>query len=371
MADNWWYIMQGDWIEKLKELESESVNCVVTSPPYWGLRDYGDSGQLGAERTPNEYVDKLVEGFREVRRVLRGDGVMWLNLGDSASGSGAVAGGKWKENNTGSGGTWHGGKECTQSRHHPPDGLKEKDLVGIPWLVAFALRADGWYLRQEIIWHKPNVKPESVKDRPTRAHEQIFLFAKSPRYWYDADAIKEPSTVESVARRNRDDYRDKSGWDDAHFGNPPRGLAGKGRGGRNAFRGQGAERPNESGKANREGRDMKNIGADGMRNKRSVWTVATLPFKGAHFATFPPKLIEPCILAGCPLDGVVLDTFSGAGTSGLVSLRLGRNFIGIELKPEYVTMSENRIAGDQAERSQTVNARSGVVADRTVPDVLH
>lgn len=293
-------IIQGDALSVLKTLPDESVHCCVTSPPYWGLRDYGVSGQLGLERTPEEYVSRMVEVFREVRRVLRDDGTLWLNIGDSYARTGGEQGGGNRER-------MH--MEGTQRRMTAipfGSGLKPKDLVGIPWMLAFALRADGWYLRSEIIWHKPNPMPESVKDRPTKAHEQIFLMAKSQDYHYDAAAIDEPADPEAgrdttTARRN-----------------PPPGAK------------------TDSGFQN--GRRFK------RRNKRSVWTISTWPFPEAHFATFPQKLIEPCIMAGCPKGGTVLDPFAGAGTTGLVAKRLNREFIGIELNPEYVTLAEKRLA---------------------------
>ena len=297
-------IICGDSLTELRKLPDESVHCCVTSPPYWGLRDYGVAGQLGLEKTPEEYVAKIVEVFREVRRVLRKDGTLWLNLGDSYAGGG--------KGNYGSGLSTHGGtvaKHAKGSDFPVPDGLKHKDLVGIPWRVAFALQADGWYLRQDIIWAKPNPMPESVTDRCTKAHEYIFLLAKSQKYYYDAEAVKEQS----------------SGLPGGCFGN---GAAEVGRLRHDA----GRPRPAES----------------GFRNRRSVWTITTKPMqwpKGqAHFATFPPDLIEPMIKAGCPVGGVVLDPFFGAGTTGLVAKQLGRDYIGIELNPKYCEMAENRIA---------------------------
>lgn len=385
-----WRILTGDWIEMLKTLPDNSVHCVVTSPPYWGLRDYGVPGQLGLERTPEEYVAKMVEGFREVRRVLREDGTCWVNLGDAYANDG-----KW-------GGTT-GGKHAA-ALHGEPIGrgkrhtaLKPKDLCGIPWRVAFAFQADGWWLRQDIVWSKPNPMPESVTDRCTKAHEYLFLLTKRERYFYDAEAVKEPVTEATLVDRvDTGRFRPDRGF----AGGPP--SAGCGR-----------------------------LGSDPTRNKRSVWTVTTAPFPEAHFATFPPKLVEPCILAGtsekgcCPQCGApweriveksvrfesgsgkagnppngkngdeyeqalsgdydirmgpvtetrtlgwqptckcprayeaggeqhdiepvpctVLDPFSGAGTTGLVATRMGRNFIGIELNPQYVAMAERRILGD-------------------------
>ena len=307
-----------DCLEGLKQLPDNSINCCVTSPPYWGLRDYGVEGQLGLESTPEEYVAKMVEVFREVKRVLRDDGTLWLNLGDSyynyrpGKGQALVK------------------QTVSKTKQDLPDtcprrgnklvGLKEKDLVGIPWMVAFALRADGWYLRSDIIWHKPNPMPESVTDRPTKAHEYIFLLSKSSKYYYDADSIREPLSEQrakqagklvdpgnDAKKRKKQIEHDKKRGSGGHFDG-------------HKWR-------------------MNSLG----RNKRSVWTVATKPFKEAHFAVFPPALIEPCILAGCPAGGVVLDPFMGSGTTGMVAAMYQRNFIGFELNPEYCKMAEKRI----------------------------
>jgi DNA modification methylase len=347
-------ILVGDVRKLLTQFADGSVNCVVTSPPYWGLRDYGtafwDGGdaacdhiadasktkkfgnpvfnqnrpsreatktdgyffkdtcgkcgatrvdsQIGLEQTPGEYVDQLVSVFREVRRVLRDDGTLWLNLGDSYAGSGKGGnpeGSKW----SGFVGNKAREKSAKASTSIIPQGLKPKDLVGIPWRVAFALQADGWYLRQDIIWHKPNPMPESVTDRCTKSHEYLFLLTKSTKYYYDQEAIKEPSANlgETSIRFGGSKYGDSK--DPKH--------------------------------ATKSGN---NYVDSGTRNKRSVWTVATKPFKDAHFATFPPQLIEPCILAGCPENGTVLDPFFGAGTTGLVAQRHNRRWIGCELNPE-------------------------------------
>lgn len=284
----------GDCIESMRTMPDASVYTCVTSPPYFGLRDYGHDGQIGLEQTPDEYVAKLVEVFREVRRVLRDDGTLWLNLGDSYTSGGRK---------TRAPDAKHDGARAMETRAPTPDDLKPKDLIGIPWRVAFALQADGWYLRQDIIWHKPNPMPESVRDRCTKAHEYIFLLSKSPKYYFDADAIKEPE----VCGRKRGpalhpDTKSTNG---------------------------------NSGLSRRE--------SDGKRNRRSVWTVTTKPFKGAHFATFPPDLIEPCILAGCPEGGTVLDPFGGAGTTGLVATQAGRDAVLCEINPEYVEMARARI----------------------------
>ena len=373
-------IIQGDALESLKLLSAESIDCCVTSPPYYGLRDYGIGGQIGLEASPEEYVAKLVEVFREVRRVLKPEGTLWLNLGDSYAGSsGCHKGGSEKANSNAG---------ATNSYIMPKPG-KPKDLIGIPWMVAFALRADGWWLRSDIIWAnlsmvrpfqspKPNCMPESCKDRPTKSHEYMFLLSKSKKYYYDAEAIREPHT--EIDRRTSD----------------------------------GKARIAYGGKSNPETRKFSG-GADWLgqhpsgRNKRTVWTVATKPYSEAHFATFPPALIEPCILAGTsergvcpecgmpwirqvehknmvirktdrmadlgefgrtqssgtmlsppetktigwlpscqcscdPVPAVVLDPFFGAGTTGLVAKKLGRHYIGIELNEAYVGMAQKRIA---------------------------
>lgn len=289
-------ILIGDVRQKLKELPDQSVHCCVTSPPYWGLRDYGNDGQIGLEQTPEEYVAQMVEVFREVWRVLRDDGTFWLNLGDSYSGSGKGPAGNLGANHN---------ERHLEHKHGAivPNGLKPKDLVGIPWRVAFALQADGWYLRQDIIWHKPNPMPESVTDRCTKAHEYIFLLSKSAKYYFDNESIQEPVINPGKPRK----FRDADSV---------------------------ATMRNDNGRIY--------IPKD-KRNKRSVWTVTLKPFKGAHFATFPPQLIEPCILAGCPPDGTVLDPFFGAGTTGLVAQQHGRNWIGCELNPVYAEMAAKRI----------------------------
>lgn len=527
----------GDWIEQLKGMPDESVHCCVTSPPYWGLRDYGVSGQLGLERTPNEYVAKMVEGFREVRRVLRKDGVLFLNLGDTYAGyhgnkrvpddqapsnkPGYVenmrassvtsrrgralrvasydTSGKAPEGSQESGclcgslcdacrvayriGKSHNGSRpsamptaspSVPSREHtesapdrlptsdcsiradrsgvassdrgktsgrageqPPvspqsmlrlsseqsqgaclqaesrgakcllcartlsdcvpqsvcmsgeireisgrtEGtvspcagqeqntqytcdycfigdshrdyttayLKPKDLCGIPWMVAFALRADSWYLRQDIIWAKTNPMPESVRDRCTKSHEHLFLLSKSERYYFDQDAIKEPSVTNDIRRP----YTSEGAWqmDGRPIEQRHGGELRNGRGGKNAFRGQGANRDSDTGPANRNGRDMKDIGIREFRNKRDVWVIGTKPYPEAHFATFPPKLVEPCVLAGCPPNGTVLDPFAGSGTVGQVCNEQGRNAILIELSEKYIPL---------------INARCGITSPTLV-----
>jgi len=273
----------------------------------WGLRDYGVDGQLGLERTPGEYVAKLIEIFREVKRVLRDDGTLWLNLGDSYS---SVHTGGHKSKKATVGNNKEGIQEIKQSKAKPESyGLKTKDLVGIPWSVAFALRADGWYLRQDIIWHKPNPMPESVTDRCTKAHEYIFLLSKSAKYYYDNEAIKEPSKWGGDPRE---------GYGRLHYREKREGQKGTGQ--------------------------ENFVQITDKRNKRSVWTVNTKPFKESHFATFPPDLIYPCIKAGCPKSGIVLDPFMGAGTTAIVVYDNVCNYIGFELNPEYCKIAEQRIA---------------------------
>jgi len=306
-------IYHGNCKDVLKELDSNSVNCVVTSPPYWGLRDYGVDDQLGLEKTPEEYVQKLVDIFKEVKRVLRKDGTVWLNLGDS------YAGPKGNTRGDGAGGGQARGEAMGfgKIKNYTLKGLKPKDLVGIPWRVAFALQADGWYLRQDIIWHKPNPMPESVADRCTKSHEYIFLLSKSAKYYYDNDAIKEDSI-------------DEESYKGRKFRGPKAILKSNARPFSN---------PNTIDKGNEA--DDKTYE---KRNKRSVWTVNTKPFSEAHFAVFPGKLIEDCIKAGCPIGGVVLDPFIGSGTTGIVARKQDKNYIGIELNKEYVKMAQNRIS---------------------------
>lgn len=303
-----WEIREGDCLDLLRGMEDGSVQCCVTSPPYWGLRDYGQDGQLGLEETPAEYVSNMVRVFREVRRVLRDDGTLWLNLGDSYCGYKGDNYGKKAGNLTAR--TLVAGVSPVTVGTPQTSGLKPKDLVGIPWRVAFALQADGWYLRLDIIWSKPNPMPESVTDRPTKAHEYLFLLSKSARYLYNHKAIKE----QSIGTSSRPRFGGSKYGDD--------------------------ERPESRTKSGNEYSDS------GSRNKRSVWTVSSQPFAGAHFATFPPKLIEPCILAGSEPGDTILDPFSGSGTTGMVALRHDRSYVGIELNPDYAAMSRDRIRDD-------------------------
>jgi DNA modification methylase len=312
----------GDCLETLRRMPDCLVQTCVTSPPYFGLRDYGHDGQIGLEATPDAYIAKLVEVFHEVKRVLRDDGTLWLNIGDSYA---ANRGYQVPDGKVGDVGNSKGSKV--------PDGLKVKDLIGIPWMLAFALRADGWYLRQEIIWAKPNPMPESVTDRCTKSHESIFLLAKSERYYFDASAIKEPA----------------SGWNGSQFhtGKTAEHQLGRSqdRSKRDSFKRDDSKRaeeiPGQSVGTHRTDRDESEWDTE-TRNKRSVWTVPTKPFSGSHFAVFPPALIEPCILAGAPAGGVVLDPFYGSGTTGQVSQALGRQFIGCELNTAYKDLQDQR-----------------------------
>lgn len=292
-------------------MPDESVNCCVTSPPYFGLRDYGHPDQIGLEETPEQYVAKMVEVFREVRRVLRNDGTCWLNLGDSYSGGGSGQNFSSAHGSTADSIGEVGKYGHVKTSRNPKDiGLKPKDLIGIPWMVAFALRADGWYLRQDIIWHKPNPMPESVTDRCTKAHEYIFLLTKSARYWYDADAIKEDKAPSTIADKRTND--------------------------------NGARRDRAyPGQASNGGTNLG--GSEAKANKRSVWTVPTQPTPEAHFATYPEDLIAPCILAGCPEGGLVLDPFMGSGTTAFVASKLGRNYVGFEINPEYIEIQKRRL----------------------------
>jgi DNA modification methylase len=328
-------IFTGDALAHLRAMPDESVQCCVTSPPYWGLRDYGHEGQMGGERTYQEYVEKMAVLFSEVRRVLKDDGTLWLNLGDTYA---AARGGTTPPAETLAGGTHGSGGEQSKrgrgngynpSRNAAAFGLKHKDLCGIPWRVAFALQEDGWYLRSDIIWAKPNPMPESVTDRPTKAHEYLFLLTKAERYYYDHEAIKEPS----ICGDPRKPYC--PGQVDSRGSGHDRG-AGKVRPSvkRGGFNGKTEEMADEGRNAFRAIEDW--------RNKRSVWTIPTQPYPEAHFATYPPDLIKPCILAGSRPGDVVLDPFGGSGTTGMVALELGRKAVLIELNPEYVKLIEQR-----------------------------
>ena len=337
-------LLLGDCIEQMRTLPDQSVNCCVTSPPYFGLRDYGHDSQIGLEDTPEAYVQRLVEVFREVRRVLRDDGTLWLNLGDSYAGAGP-SGASYQSKSTiarqvkQTEGNFRISKTLAQrgltyaeKKPVPPPGLKSKDLIGIPWRVAFALQADGWYLRQDIIWHKPNPMPESVTDRCTKAHEYIFLLSKSERYFYDNEAVKEPLAEASIGRAGRKQrLMDRTGA----------GTLGK-----QIVDGVDATHAYAGLALGRNGKTGYDIDS-GLRNRRSVWTVATKPYKEAHFAVYPPALITPCILAGCPPGGTVLDPFAGSGTTAMVAIQLGRQAISCELNPEYADLIHKRIAATQ------------------------
>ena len=284
-------ILHGDCLETLKTLQSDSIHCCVTSPPYYGLRDYGEEGQIGREESPELYINRLVGVFQEVWRVLRPDGTLWLNISDSY---------------------------CKVASKNAAVKYKPKDLLGIPWLLALALRNEGWYLRNSIIWEKPNAMPESAKDRLTRSYEFIFLLAKSKRYYYDDKSIAEPVAVGTRERMKRSIGQNKYA---------------------NGVPGQNAQnlfKPRLAGAIPDEDIPI-------FRNKRDVWRISTAPYGGAHFATFPPKLVETCILAGCPPDGIVLDPFFGSGTTGLVAVQLGRRYIGIDINAEYCRLADQRI----------------------------
>jgi DNA modification methylase len=315
-------LIAGDCREILPTLADQSVQCCVTSPPYFGLRDYGVAGQIGLEATPDAFVAELVAVFREVRRVLRDDGTLWLNLGDSYGAMQGKGFALHELNGKGPGSDQRARDIAAANQIKVDTGLRPKNLLGIPWRVAFALQADGWYLRQDIIWAKPNPMPESVTDRCTKAHEYVFLMSKQPRYFFDAEAIAEPSVEpDRIAQKT--------------YNRPLKELYAQGPMARGA-----------NGK-NHQFSDPERVwGAQETRNKRSVWTIATQPYAEAHFATFPPELAEICIKAGCPAGGTVLDPFAGAGTVGLVADRLQRDALLIELNPGYAEMIRGRIGRD-------------------------
>lgn len=324
-------IITGDVLKVMDQIPDKSIQTCVTSPPYYGLRDYGEEDQIGLEPTPEAYVANLVRVFQGVWRTLADDGTLWLNLGDSYAGSwgnyGGQNRGKGKQREITNGSQVE--QKAYEGKEHwkPPtannlgNGIKPKDLIGIPWMVAFALRADGWYLRSDIIWHKPNPMPESVTDRPTKSHEYIFLMSKGANYYYDADAILEPAAYDGrkdTVMKGSQKY--KNGF--APTDENPNTMAVKG-----------------------HERWINKIDGDiPARNKRSVWTVTTKPYSEAHFATFPPDLIEPCILAGSKPGDTVLDPFNGSGTTGQVAMTHHRKYVGIELNPEYVELTHRRLA---------------------------
>ena len=332
-------IYQGDSLEVLKTFEDNSIDCCVTSPPYYALRDYGVDGQIGVEETPEKYIERLTEVFTEVHRVLKPNGTLWLNIGDSYWGGGCCSP-KLNKHSKGNKG-----------------GYKSKDLIGIPWMLAFSLRNTGWYLRQDIIWQKGNPMPESVKDRCTKSHEYIFLLSKSGKYYFDYEAIQEeanPSYTSKNIRFGGNKYGDNN---EPHF----QIYSG------NIYKPKMKVRVENNGYSKLE--HTKNCQYDGqvpntmhlkreegikdevyfVRNKRDVWSINVKPNKEAHFATYPPELVSTCILAGCPEGGVVLDTFMGSGTTGIVAYKLGRHYVGIELNPEYVEMAERRISLEKSQ----------------------
>ena len=352
-------ILTGDCREVLRTLPDASVNCCVTSPPYWGLRDYGVSGGIGLERTIEEWLEQVVTVFREVRRVLTDDGTLWVNMGDAYdSGTRST---RCPSAKAGKHGYWANPLVNMRTQ----SGAGAKQLLGLPWRVAFALQADGWLLRSDIIWHKPNAMPESVADRPTKAHEYVFLLAKQARYFYDATAIREPVTGCAHARGSgvnpKARWKTPDGWDTSTGG-----------GGHGSFHKDGREKGHvpaavlhnvtRSARARAGQKTLPTKERNGTRprknescayavqdvvlsrNKRDVWTVPTAPYSGAHFATFPPALIAPCILAGCPEGGTVLDPFGGTGTTGEVAEAYGRNSVLIELNPRYVELAKRRTA---------------------------
>lgn len=289
-------------MECLKDIPDQSIQCVVTSPPYWGLRDYNVSGQLGLEESSEEFVDNLVKVFRQIKRVLKDDGTLWLNLGDTYASNGYKAHKTNLDTKKNAPSAWSSENRGFSVPKTTGNGIKEKDLVGVPWRVAFALQADGWYLRQDIIWHKPNPMPESVTDRCTKSHEYIFLLSKSPKYFYNSDAIKEKS-IYPEGPTSPDKIKAVDGI---------------------------------------YSKNLQKIKENQYRNKRSVWKITTKPFKEAHFATFPPELPELCIKAGSKENDIVLDPFFGSGTTGWVAQRLGRKWLGVELNPEYIKIAEKR-----------------------------
>jgi DNA modification methylase len=313
-------VVCGGALETLRTLPDDSVNCCITSPPYYGLRDYGVDGQIGLERTPDEYIARLVEVFREVGRVLSRDGTLWVVIADSyaGSGKGAMKEGRLRE--------LHNKQSYKFSADNPAaklpkkwSNIKPKDMIGVPWLLAFALRDDGWYLRSAIIWHKPNALPESCRDRPTRSYEHIFLLSRSPQYYYDQAAVAEPVAASTRARIKR-----------AISDNHKYTAAAPGQTAQTIYK------PRQ----NRTGVEVKL--AD-TRNLRDIWSVSTKNYRNAHFATYPVELITPCVLAGCPPGGVILDPFFGSGATGEAALKLGRRYIGIDLNPDYCRLAGERL----------------------------
>lgn len=324
-------------MRRWKEQGMKAQTC-ITSPPYYGLRDYGHSGQIGLEETPEQYIAAMVEVFRCVWDVLADDGTLWLNIGDSYARQGGRESDQPRH--------WDGREKTSGSMHNTrmaqDIGLKPKDLIGIPWMMAFALRADGWYLRQDIIWHKPNPMPESVTDRCTKAHEYIFLMSKSQKYYYDSEAIAMPLAETSNARLAQPNLANQAGSDR---------VPGKTNGNMKAvgprFGGNKYGDDDRAESRTKSGNEW--TGDTGKANRRSVWTVATKPYSGAHFAVFPSDLIEPCILAGAPVGGIVLDPFMGSGTTAQVAQNLGRKYLGCELNPDYCQLQNIRTAQQSLE----------------------
>lgn len=328
-------------LDGLKNLPNSSIDCCITSPPYWGLRDYGHDDQIGMEETPDSFVLNMVEVFTEVNRVLKETGTLWLNLGDTYSSHKDC---KSVPDTLRVGGNSENANIIDKGKSHSRNtktlksvGLKNKDLIGIPWMVAFALRSSGWYLRQDIIWSKPNPMPESVTDRCTKAHEYIFLLSKSAKYYYDHEAIQTQLTVSSIQRLSQD-IESQNGSDR---------VPGKTNGTMKAVAHKSAITPGQT----PHSKALKRMNGESdpeytTANKRSVWTVTTKPFSGAHFATFPQDLISDCVKAGCPRGGVILDPFMGAGTTAVVARKLDRNFIGFELNAEYIKIAEKRIINE-------------------------
>jgi len=348
-------VVFGDCRESMRQMISDGVRVqmCVTSPPYYGLRDYGHPDQLGLEETPKQYIANMVEVFRLVKDLLADDGVLWVNIGDSYAGSGKGRNADGSHQEGGKQGTNAGTVVGKLSKTLSAE-CKPKDLIGIPWMLAFALRADGWYLRQDIIWHKPNPMPESVTDRCTKAHEYLFLLSKNERYYFDSKAIAEPLGAASVARLAQDvDSQAGSDRVQGKTNGTMKAVGGRRAAGNKSHKGTTAYEAGDERLRTKAGlvsfaeREREKVEAgdlEGTRNRRSVWTVATVPYSGAHFATFPPALIEPCILAGSRTGDIVLDPFFGSGTTGQVSQALGRQWIGCELNPAYKELQDARVS---------------------------
>ncbi len=337
-------LYHGGALNILERMSDESVNCVVTSPPYWGLRDYSTAGQIGLESTIQEYIEIMIEIFIEVMRVLAIDGTLWLNMGDSYAGG------------------WRGGNSSIHKNEYSkhglcgivPVGLKPKDLIGMPWRIAFVLQAEGWYLRSDIIWHKPNPMPESVTDRPTKSHEYIFLMSKSSQYYYDYESIKEPAKESSLKRLSQDIENQKGSYRIPGKTNGPMKAVGLKK--TDKQRGHGRRHAGFNDRWDSMTKDEQcGLGS----NKRTVWTVPTMPYSEAHFATYPVNLIYPCIKAGCPVNGVVLDPFMGSGTTAIVAERLNRKWAGIEINQDYCNIAVDRIKKETAQYKMDLTYSDG------------